>query len=347
MINRFMKLFASLFFTALLLISCNAQIEKPEIPEMIKGVSFVAMRGEMTSDIVQPFKDYNANFVAVHPYGFMRDLENPAVIHNSDRQWYGERVDGTRQSIEMFHQEGLQVMLKPQIWIGRGNYTGTMQLANDEKWKILEESYEPFILAFARVAQETNTEIFCIGTELESFVAARPEYWNKLIKKIRNVYKGKLTYAGNWDSYKNEPFWDQLDYIGVDAYFPVSDQKTPDIATVKAGWKKWMVELSSLSRKHNKKILFAEYGYVSADYAGKEPWLNAGEDRESNEQAQQNLLQAQYELIWKQDWFAGGFLWKHHGENGRRGFEKRFTPQGKAAAKTVTNAYADELRVKS
>lgn len=345
MLLKFMKHLFSLFFATIILVSCNAQIEKSE--SKIKGVSFVAMRGEMVSDVVKPFKNYNANFVAVHPYGFMRDLENPAVIHNSDRQWYGERVDGTRQSIEMFHSEGLQVMLKPQIWIGRGNYTGTMELASDEKWKVLEDSYEQFILAFATVAQETKTEIFCIGTELESFVNARPEYWNQLIMKIRKVYDGKLTYAGNWDSYKNEPFWDQLDYIGVDAYFPVSDQKTPDFATIKAGWEKWMLELSTLSQKHNKKILFAEYGYVSADYAGKEPWLNADESRESNEQAQQNLLQAQYDLIWSQDWFAGGFLWKHHAESGRRGFEKRFTPQGKAAEKTVADAYAQELLIKS
>ena len=106
-----------------------------------------------------------------------------------------------------------------------------------------------------------------------------------------------------------------------------------------AGWKKWMDELSTLSRKHNKKILFAEYGYVSADYAGKEPWLTADESRESNEEAQMHLLQAQYDLVWKQDWFAGGFLWKHHSETGRRGFVKRFTPQEKLAQRTVSDAY--------
>ncbi|SCY42121.1 hypothetical protein SAMN05192588_2791 [Nonlabens sp. Hel1_33_55] len=337
-----MKNLISLCLLGILLTSCNAQPEKQEVaevPDLIKGVSFVAMRGEMTDEVVQPIKNYNANFVAVHPYGFMRDLENPAINHNSDRQWYGERIDGTIQSIETFHRNGLKVMLKPQIWIGRGNYTGTIQLRSDTEWKILEDTYEPFILDFAKVAQETNTEIFCIGTELESFVAARPEYWSNLITKIRSIYKGKLTYAGNWDSYKNEPFWDQLDYIGVDAYFPISDQKTPDVETAMAGWKKWMDELSTLSRKHNKKILFAEYGYVSADYAGKEPWLTADETRESNEEAQMHLLQAQYDLVWKQDWFAGGFLWKHHSETGRRGFVKRFTPQEKLAQQTVSDAY--------
>ncbi len=344
--NNSLRILGSILCLSAIFISCNAQTEnsdksvkQPAVSQTIKGVSFVAMRGEMTGEVAEPIKKYNANFVAVHPYGFMRDLENPAVMHNSDRQWYGERVDGTKQSIEMFHEQGFQVMLKPQIWIGRGNYTGTIQLKGDAEWKTLESTYEKFILAFAQVAQETNVEIFCIGTELESFVAARPEYWNKLIVKIKAVYSGKLTYAGNWDSYKNEPFWDQLDYIGVDAYFPVSDQQTPDLTTAKAGWEKWKLELSSLSRKHNKKILFAEYGYVSADFAGKEPWQSADESRASNEEAQKILLQAQYESIWKEEWFAGGFLWKHHGEQGRRGFEKLFTTQDKIAEKAVAEAY--------
>jgi hypothetical protein len=43
---------------------------------------------------------------------------------------------------------------------------------------------------------------FCIGTELESFVTARPIYWQELIQKNKAIYKGKLVYAGNWDSYK-------------------------------------------------------------------------------------------------------------------------------------------------
>jgi len=337
-----MKFFVSLSLAVTLLISCNAQVEKkeaPELPEMIKGVSFVATRDSITAQVVQPFKDYNASYVAVHPYAFMRDLNNPSVIHNTDRQWWGERISGTKYTIDMFHKSGLKVMLKPQIWIGRGIYTGTMQLPDASRWDTLEVTYEKFIMDYALAAQETNTEIFCIGTELESFVAARPEFWHQLIQKIRAVYKGKLTYAGNWDSYKNEPFWDELDFIGVDAYFPVSDQKTPDLATAIAGWEKWKLELSSLSRKHNKKILFAEYGYVSADYAGKEPWQSADESRAPNEEAQKILLQAQYETIWNEEWFAGGFLWKHHSETSRRGFEKLFTPQGKLAAKTVAEAY--------
>jgi hypothetical protein len=35
----------------------------------------------------------------------------------------------------------------------------------------------------------------------------RPKYWQELILEIRKVYKGKLTYAANWDEFKRVPFW--------------------------------------------------------------------------------------------------------------------------------------------
>jgi hypothetical protein len=52
------------------------------------------------------------------------------------------------------------------------------------------------------------------------------------------------------------------------------------------------------------------------------------------------LLQSLYDNIWQEEWMAGGFIWKHHAEKSRRrGYEKLFTPQGKKAQVTVTEAY--------
>ena len=96
-------------------------------------------------------------------------------------------------------------------------------MTNEDDWQVLENSYTQFILLYAMLAQEIDAELFCIGTELEKFIEKRPQYWSNLIKEIKKVYKGKLTYAANWDEFKRTPFWSDLDYIGIDAYFPVSD----------------------------------------------------------------------------------------------------------------------------
>jgi hypothetical protein len=49
----------------------------------------------------------------------MRDLENPTVIFNNDRQWW-ENIAGTKHTIDIFHENGLKVMLKPSCGLGHG-----------------------------------------------------------------------------------------------------------------------------------------------------------------------------------------------------------------------------------
>lgn len=74
-------------------------------------------------------------------------------------------------------------MVKPQIWIHRGEFTGNMKMPTEEHWKQLEASYEKFILLYAKLAEETQSDILCIGTELKTFVNERPEFWTNLIQK--------------------------------------------------------------------------------------------------------------------------------------------------------------------
>lgn len=327
-----------------LISSCGAQEKEiePEKASKINGLSFVASRDEIFQEDIHDVKAFHADHAAVIPYGFMRDLNSPSIKYNTDRQWWGERKEGVEKTIRLFHEEGVKVMLKPQLWIWRGEYTGHISLETEEQWQQLEDSYRTFILDFAQIAASQNVALLCIATELDSFVEARPEYWKKLISEIREIYDGSLTYAANWDSYKRVSFWKDLDYIGIDAYFPVSDEKTPSLEVLKENWTRWKLEMETLSRKQNIPILFTEYGYISADYAGKEPWKSAAEGQEENQAAQRILLQGLYNNVWQEDWMAGGFLWKHFPEqfhHSERGFEKLFNVQKKLAAPIVKEAY--------
>ena len=83
--------------------------------------------------------------------------------------------------------------------------------------------------------------MFCIGTEQGSSVKESPEYWLYLIEEVRKIYHGKITYAGNWDNYKNCTFWNKLDYIGIDAYFPVTNAANPNSQQLSEGWTKWKI----------------------------------------------------------------------------------------------------------
>ena len=321
--------------TFILLASCTGQEEK------VNGVSFVAARQAVDSTHVQPVVAVNANYAAVMPFGFIKNLEHPDIIHNTDRQWFGETRAGAKQYIGELRKYNIRIMIKPQIWVWRGEFTGEIMMNSEETWKELEASYTSFIMEYAELAAETNAEIFCIGTELELFVKFRPQYWTKLIKEIRNIYKGKLTYAANWNEYRKTPFWNQLDYIGIDAYFPVSEQKTPTAQDCLESWKPHKAFIKKLCKENNRPVLFTEYGYRSVDYTGKQPWNYDRKLGEVNLQAQVNTTKALYKTFWNEDWFAGGFIWKWFVEDDKVGGKDNFmfTPQNKPVEALIKAQY--------
>lgn len=327
------------FTMALLLTSCSMTSIKPL---KINGVSFVASRDSINDSHIKPVININANYAALMPFGFIKDLEHPEVRYNSNRQWFGETRVGVKQYVDVLKNKGIKVMIKPQIWVWKGEFTGFIKMNNEAEWLQLESTYSKFILEYAHLAEEIHAEIFCIGTELETFIDSRPDYWKQLIKEIRKVYSGKLTYAANWNEYSRTPFWNQLDYVGIDAYFPVSKEKTPTVETCKTGLLKYKEAITTFSETLKKPILFTEFGYRSVDYSGKEPWRSDRSMTEVNLEAQKNTTQALFETFWNEDWFAGGFLWKWHHNYGKAGGENnsRFTPQNKPAEVLIKEMYS-------
>lgn len=333
-----MKASIFLFLVAIFLqISCKSQNQK------INGLSFVASRDQIDSTHINPVLKVHANFVSLMPFGSIKDVASPEIKFNTGREWFGETKNGLLQYAKEFQKKEVKIMVKPQIWVWRGEFTGLIEMQTEVQWQILEESYSAFILTYAKAAQEINAEIFCIGTELEKFVLNRPSYWQKLILEIRKVYHGKLTYAANWDEYKRVPFLADLDYIGIDAYFPLSDQKTPTVKELEIGWKPHKEEMMSIQKQYNKPILFTEFGYRSVDYNAKQPWFVDRFEGNINLQAQVNGLQVLHNQFWNEEWFAGGFIWKwfhKHEEVG--GIENnRFTPQNKPAEELLRKLYAE------
>ncbi|WP_204343980.1 glycoside hydrolase family 113 [Psychroserpens algicola] len=325
-----------LLFLCCILSSCAAQQEK------INGVSFVASRDAVSDVHTNPVVEVGANYAAIMPFGFVKSIDHPEIVHNTNRQWFGETRPGGKQYIEELRKKQIKIMVKPQIWIRHGEFTGFIKMTSEADWKVFEDSYTSFILEYAELAQETKAEILCIGTELENFIKERPDYWHNLIKKIKTVYKGKLTYAANWDEFKRTPFWSAVDFIGVDAYFPVSDKQTPSVEDCKTGWKDHKAIIKSLSEKHNKPILFTEYGYRSMDFTGKEPWVSDHKIESLNFEAQANATQALFEEFWDEDWFAGGFVWKWFHAHDRVGGknDNQFTPQNKPAETVIQTYYS-------
>ncbi|MFK7934963.1 MAG: hypothetical protein AB8G22_15745 [Saprospiraceae bacterium] len=109
--------------------------------------------------------------------------------------------------------------------------------------------------------------------------------WINLIQNIRAVYQGELTYAANFDNYMEVDFWDQLDYIGINAYFPLRTPETstllqPELElTFLTSWDSIFQEIQQFKLAEDipeKPVIFTELGYVSAEGATLAPWQGFG-----------------------------------------------------------------------
>lgn len=297
----------------------------------------VAPQKSIDLSSIQPMLNVNANSIAVMPYAFF-SIENPEVRYDQHGQHWGENTDGVTGCIKLAHQKKISVMLKPHLWIGHGVYTGAFTLTTAKEWQIWEASYQKYMLHFAAVADSMKAEIFCIGVELGEAIKQRPAFWNALIDTIKHTYHGKLTYAANWDDYESFPFWEKLDYIGVDAYFPLTKDKTPNVKALKRAWQKYNGLLEQICLEHNRPVLFTEYGYRNVDYNTTEPWKE--NDDGQNDEAQANAYEAFYQNFAGKKWFAGGYVWKWYvtGTHQHRSAID-FSPQGKPVLKLIENWY--------
>lgn len=298
----------------------------------------VSPSGRVTDSWVDPVRKMNADWVAVLPYGFSQ-ASSPEVRYNLSRQWWGERMEGMTEIIRHAKGKGLKVMLKPMVWIS-GSWPGAYQMDSEENWKAWEASYRKFILETASIAQNEGVDMFCIGTEFKLAVVERKAFWEKLIVEVRKVYQGPLTYAANWDNIMNVPFWQKMDYIGVDAYFPLSPASTPEVKMLKRQWLGPARDIELLHKAFRKPILFTEFGYRSTDACTWQQWeiQNIPYHKQVNLQSQLNAYQAFFESFWDKDWFAGVFLWQWYTNHEQAGGLKNsdYTPQNKPAEKLIS-----------
>ncbi|MEA3489841.1 MAG: hypothetical protein U9R44_05850 [Candidatus Omnitrophota bacterium] len=266
--------------------------------------------------------------------------------HDSTEIKRTERTPSDRSiahAIKTAHKLGLKVMLKPHLDL-IDKYDGTycrsdIGFADDKAWKKWFKEYKKFILHYARMAKRFDVEIFCVGTEL-SFATQKNSAWqNGILPAVRKAYPGKLVYAANWDNYKNIMFWKDLDYIGIDAYFPLTYKTDPTVEDLKKGWEKWIFEIEAWRTSINKPVIFTEIGYPCTKHAPCMPWKGGNEGNAAPD-IQAKCYEAFFGSVWKRPWLAGVYWWKwdtniHSGGINNR----RFTPQNKPAEKIIELHY--------
>jgi hypothetical protein len=319
-------------------------LPSPVLPHgKMRGITLVAPPSPIDSSAFIRLRQLGTDWIALIPYGFTRKGEG-SVHYNSDRQWWGERAEGIEACIQMAREQQIKIMLKPQIWMS-GGWIGELDFGSDGLWLQWEKDYKAYIMTYVDLAIKHDVEIFCIGTEINRSIEKRPQFWRQLIKEIRSKYKGKLTYSANWDHYEKVSLWDDLDYVGISSYFPLSDDAMPTPKVLHQSWQKVTKKLNRFSAKHDKPILFTEYGYLAVDGCAGKTWeLEDQLDRlPINLEAQANAYDALWLSMHNQEAWAGGFLWKWYpAGKGHEGYpHKDYTPQDKPAEAIIKKWFSE------
>ena len=310
--------------------------------QMHRGMSVFGWGSVPNKDAIATLIKANIEWVAVIPFIDQKNENSKTVWTPVDQnaEWLA-RDSVFIKAIKDLHTNGLHVQLKPHLWTFEG-WRANLNHHSNENWNIWFDSYENYILYYARLAEHTGVELFCIGTELKSSIKKQPERWKKLIKKIRSIYSGKLTYAANWhDEYEYIDFWGDLDYIGIQAYFPLTKNKTPNLETIEKGWRKHIKKLETLHKTYKKPILFTEVGYRSDVSATIKPWEWDSTfsilHKKKSDKTQLLAFEALFNQIWHKEWFAGVYIWQWDHRSTKENASKNldFSPRFKPAENII------------
>ena len=192
----------------------------------------------------------------------------------------------------------------------------------------VRENYRQFLEFYANLAARMHADIFCVGVEFVQMSRYEAE-WRKLIVRARRMYSGPLVYgATQGPEFEGIRFWDALDYIGLNNYYPLPDDLSTD-AVVK--------KVALVQQKFSKPVIFPEAGFPSLKDPHREPWSEAPRALSVDDQAR--CYEAVLRAFYKKPWFQGVYWWKV-GTNGRGGPQDgSHTPWGKPAMEVVARWY--------
>lgn len=360
--NKFFMIFILLVHSN---IHCKEQILKDYItPKNIiyKGITFVGDRycPEVSFDDPDAFESLRklkltgANSVAIvvteyQDYADSHDGIYPVYDHFFRDDYYlykTETPEAILKIIDYAHQIGLSVLLKPHIDVSKENnfniWRGMIGTNfTQEQWDKWFIYYENFIMKYAKIAQESNSEMFSISCELIQ-ASRQTDHWRRIIKNIRVFYNGIITDSANWGGEEVEKeWWTDVDIIGVDAYYV--NMKTTEnsnfIYDIEDRLNSVIEILKNLSTKFGKKILITEVGFCSGNCK-----------RDEQITGYDQYLQAYYyeyffKFLAKQDFIVGFYWWSWNTDPNFGGLNDQcISPQHKPAEQVLRKIYMGDKK---
>lgn len=212
------------------------------------------------------------NTISVTPFARIWSLESSEIQLDFEAP-YEENRQAIGRLVAQAHARGLRVVLIPHLWVETGGWRGEIAPPTAAAFRAYRAAYRRFILAWARDAARFDVDALSIGVECVSWSGRFGAFWTELIADVREVYSGPLTYSANWDEVENVLFWDQLDWIGVNAFYPLSAHAGASYDTYLQGAARAIAGLAQIAALHGKPAVLMEIGYTTRPDAAVQPWL--------------------------------------------------------------------------
>lgn len=275
----------------------------------LQGVNLLVERGGAYGETFATLRELGANVVALVPRCEERAFgerttfgERGTQVDCSGAPTDAELAKWMRQAREL----GLRVMLKPHLETAgtRWTWRGEIAFATEAEWREWFASYEQSVLRFAAL----EPDLLCIGTELAG-TSERADDWRALVRAVRAVYAGPLLYAAHFEEFEQVTWWDALDLIGIDGYFPLrADAESGEtVDELVQAWAPVRMRLAKVARRFGKPVVFAEVGYQSRARAYESPWQR--DPALPDARAQALAYEAFFEAFEGCAWWRGALWW--------------------------------------
>lgn len=284
-----------------------------------------------------------ASWISLTPFGRVADL-SPTGVAMTFEAPFRENRRALSRAVAQAHAAGVKVLLVPHLWVETGAWRGEIDPGSPAAWERWARGYTAFVREWAAFAEESGVDLLAVGVELRSWVTNgfAPSF-SEVIREVRSVYAGPLTYAANWDDAEDTVIWGELDLIGVNAFFPLTESEDATPAELAKGGRAVAERVRALAERWHKPVVFTEFGYTTRKDPALRPWewpdhmKNVVVDQAAQADAYSALLAG----VIGEPWFAGAFVWRLYADPDDMSQESEwgFSPRGKLAELVLRDAF--------
>lgn len=326
----------------------------------IKGFSFAfgTKRGQLKSETTRHsldlLRETGTEWIALCVDQRVETKKSTEIRYNYNRNVTDVELI---EFIKYAHEIGMKVCLKPMINCMDGSWRAEVNFWDDEgNWAKWFYEYTGYLTHMAELAEYTDCEMLCLGCEMLG-MEKQDKHWRELIRQVREVYNGPLTYNTNHGHEFEATWYDELDYVGTSAYFrmfkngvethvnpmePIMDLTREDMLL---SWQKVKANMEEFSKKFNKPVIFMEIGCRSARGCACQPWDFRMHHLPYDEDEQALFYETCMETFKNTDFFKGFFWWDWSAfvsEENVRPEDKGFSIYKKKAEEVLKKYYKEQ-----